>query len=208
MDQMLPSPGFSIPSIGTPMHQQDEDQQIMTNHAYPPFGSQHMAPPLQPHQQLQHQHQQQIHHQQPHQPMQSHPVKYEMDSGMSGVGGNSTGNNSGSSGLPSLMQTPTKMMQQQQQQHLQQTPNSSTFQPSYAAPHSLMQPQTPQSLMSPMVPMTDRTPATTDNAGANTCSTPSGGIGSVNVHQMMGPATPMTPMTPGSADPGILPQLQ
>lgn len=31
---------------------------------------------------------------------------------------------------------------------------------------------------------------------------------SVNVHQMMGPATPMTPMTPGSADPGILPQLQ
>lgn len=31
---------------------------------------------------------------------------------------------------------------------------------------------------------------------------------SVNVHQMMGPATPMTPMTPGSNDPGILPQLQ
>lgn len=43
-----------------------------------------------------------------------------------------------------------------------------------------------------MVPMTER----------------SENIGSVNVHQMMGPATPMTPMTPGSADPGILPQLQ
>lgn len=46
--------------------------------------------------------------------------------------------------------------------------------------------------MSPMAPMTERT----EN------------VGSVNVHQMMGPATPMTPMTPGSADPGILPQLQ
>lgn len=30
----------------------------------------------------------------------------------------------------------------------------------------------------------------------------------MNIHQTMGPATPMTPMTPGSADPGILPQLQ
>lgn len=29
MDQMLPSPGFSIPSIGTPVHQPEEDQQIM-----------------------------------------------------------------------------------------------------------------------------------------------------------------------------------
>lgn len=31
---------------------------------------------------------------------------------------------------------------------------------------------------------------------------------SMNIHQTMGPATPATPMTPGSADPGILPQLQ
>lgn len=46
--------------------------------------------------------------------------------------------------------------------------------------------------MSPMVPMTERA----DN------------LPPVNVHQMMGPATPMTPMTPGSAEPGILPQLQ
>ncbi|XP_076652066.1 TATA binding protein [Halictus rubicundus] len=31
MDQMLPSPGFSIPSIGTPLHQPEEDQQILPN---------------------------------------------------------------------------------------------------------------------------------------------------------------------------------
>lgn len=36
MDNMLPSPGFSIPSIGTPVHQPEEDQQIM------------QLPPLQP----------------------------------------------------------------------------------------------------------------------------------------------------------------
>lgn len=36
MDTMLPSPGFSIPSIGTPVHQPEEDQQIM------------QMPPLQP----------------------------------------------------------------------------------------------------------------------------------------------------------------
>lgn len=46
--------------------------------------------------------------------------------------------------------------------------------------------------MSPMVPMTERI----EN------------VPSVNVHQMMGPATPMTPMTPGTQDPAILPQLQ
>lgn len=28
---MLPSPGFSIPSIGTPLHQLEEDQQILPN---------------------------------------------------------------------------------------------------------------------------------------------------------------------------------
>ncbi|CAH1174107.1 unnamed protein product [Phaedon cochleariae] len=31
MDQMLPSPGFSIPSIGTPLHQPEEDQMILPN---------------------------------------------------------------------------------------------------------------------------------------------------------------------------------
>lgn len=31
MDQMLPSPGYSIPSLGTPLHQPDEEQQILPN---------------------------------------------------------------------------------------------------------------------------------------------------------------------------------
>lgn len=31
MDNMLPSPGFSIPSIGTPLHHPEEDQQILPN---------------------------------------------------------------------------------------------------------------------------------------------------------------------------------
>lgn len=34
MDQMLPSPGFSIPSIGTPLHQPEEDQQIVATNTY------------------------------------------------------------------------------------------------------------------------------------------------------------------------------
>jgi len=44
MDHMLPSPGFSIPSIGTPIHQPEEDQQIVpiTQH------SQLQLPPLLP----------------------------------------------------------------------------------------------------------------------------------------------------------------
>lgn len=42
MDQMLPSPGFSIPSIGTPLHHPEEDQQII---AANPFYSQQVGPP-------------------------------------------------------------------------------------------------------------------------------------------------------------------
>lgn len=34
MDQMLPSPGFSIPSIGTPFQQLEEDQTIIANNPY------------------------------------------------------------------------------------------------------------------------------------------------------------------------------
>lgn len=41
---MLPSPGFSIPSIGTPIHQPEEDQQIIANNSYPQYAQQ-MAPP-------------------------------------------------------------------------------------------------------------------------------------------------------------------
>ncbi|KAI9551356.1 TATA-box-binding protein isoform X3 [Daphnia magna] len=33
MDQMLSSPGFSIPSIGTPLHQPEEDQQILPHNS-------------------------------------------------------------------------------------------------------------------------------------------------------------------------------
>lgn len=46
--------------------------------------------------------------------------------------------------------------------------------------------------MSPMAPMSD----CPENLSLS------------KIHQTMGPATPMTPMTPGSADPGIVPQLQ
>lgn len=191
MDHMLPSPGFSIPSIGTPLHQPEEDQQIIANNSYPQYAPQ-MAPPPQMG------------------GMNSMSANTNMMSLGSGGGGGSgmSGMHSSvqnmSGGLPSLMHTPNKMMH--------------SYQPSYSTPQSMMQPQTPvscnlgivtikvikflfnfffvifkqQSLMSPMVPMTER----------------SENIGSVNVHQMMGPATPMTPMTPGSADPGIVPQLQ
>lgn len=34
MDQMMPSPGFSIPSIGTPYQQLEEDQTIIANNPY------------------------------------------------------------------------------------------------------------------------------------------------------------------------------
>ncbi|KAI4463655.1 tata-box binding protein [Holotrichia oblita] len=44
MDQMLPSPGFSIPSIGTPLHQPEEDQQILPN----ALQQQQQVPPLTP----------------------------------------------------------------------------------------------------------------------------------------------------------------
>lgn len=121
MDQMLPSPGFSIPSIGTPLQQLEEDQQIIANNPY--YAHPHMM---------------------------SHPPTGLTPAGMghlnnsnNGVG--SSGLNSiidapittavstttaitTSSGLPSLMNTPTKV---------------SSYQPSYATPQSMMQPQTP-----------------------------------------------------------------
>lgn len=43
---MLPSPGFSIPSIGTPLHQPEEDQQILPNALQQ--ASQIQIPPLAP----------------------------------------------------------------------------------------------------------------------------------------------------------------
>lgn len=52
MDTMLPSPGFSIPSVGTPLHQPEEDQQILLHaqqqqQQQPQHGLQN-PPPLQP----------------------------------------------------------------------------------------------------------------------------------------------------------------
>lgn len=81
---------------------------------------------------------------------------------------------------------PSTSYQQQQQQQSSNTGGST--------PQSLMQPQTPQSMMSHMMPMTERSAP-----GDSSLS---------NIHQTMGPSTPMTPATPGSADPGIVPQLQ
>lgn len=66
-----------------------------------------------------------------------------------------------------------------------------------------------QSLMSPMVPMTESKAAATpraDHASSGGSIRDPENIGSVNIHQTMGPATPMTPMTPSES--AILPQLQ
>nr|Q9NHP5.1 RecName: Full=TATA-box-binding protein; AltName: Full=TATA sequence-binding protein; AltName: Full=TATA-binding factor; AltName: Full=TATA-box factor; AltName: Full=Transcription initiation factor TFIID TBP subunit [Drosophila virilis]AAF71711.1 TATA box-binding protein [Drosophila virilis] len=83
---------------------------------------------------------------------------------------------------------PSASYQQQQQQQQNQSSNTGG-----TTPQSLMQPQTPQSMMSHMMPMTSAAP-------------PDASLS--NIHQTMGPSTPMTPATPGSADPGIVPQLQ
>ncbi|KAL1374245.1 hypothetical protein pipiens_018197 [Culex pipiens pipiens] len=150
MDQLAMSPGFSIPSIGTPLHQPEEDQQIMP-HAY----------------------------------------NQQTPSGMTPMGGGLS-----AYGMPSIGMG---------------TPNKHTYAPSFAAPQSLIQPQTPQSLMSPMVPMQETKASATpsyqqqNSTGGGSVRDPDN-IGSVNIHSTMGPATPMTPMTP--SEPAILPQLQ
>jgi transcription initiation factor TFIID TATA-box-binding protein len=125
MDHPLPSPGFSIPSIGTPLHQPEEDQQILP-HAY-----------------------------------------QQQQTNMASM-------------------TPLSMTPMSGQGFASMT-QKHTYAPSFA-------PQTPQSLMSSMMPMQE---PRSENP-----------VGSVNIHQTMGPQTPMTPMTPGASDPGILPQLQ
>ncbi|KAL7736456.1 hypothetical protein ACLKA6_019660 [Drosophila palustris] len=87
---------------------------------------------------------------------------------------------------------PSASYQQQQNQNQSSNAGGNT-------PQSLMQPQTPQSMMSHMMPMTERS-AVGMGSGADSSLS--------NIHQTMGPSTPMTPATPGSADPGIVPQLQ
>lgn len=130
MDHMLPSPGFSIPSIGTPLHQPEEDQQIIGNN---PYYAQHVGATnalggtgstgLTPSGMT--------------------PIQISSSTGLTPVGMGSSGmgnsgvgssgmNNNGLSniGMPSLMNTPTKL---------------SSYQPSYSTPQSMMQPQTPVS---------------------------------------------------------------
>lgn len=49
MDQMLPSPGFSIPSLGTPLHQPEPDQEILSRAYDQPNIHQHaMSNPMNP----------------------------------------------------------------------------------------------------------------------------------------------------------------
>lgn len=126
---MLPSPGFSIPSIGTPLHQPEEDQQIIGNN---PYYAQHVGATnalggtgstgLTPSGMT--------------------PNQLSSSTGLTPIGMGSTGmSNSGvgSSGMnnksdffmPSLMNTPSK---------------SNSYQPSYSTPQSMMQPQTPVSI--------------------------------------------------------------
>lgn len=112
---MLPSPGFSIPSIGTPFQQLEEDQTIIANNPY--YAQNAMM-------------------------SSSHPTTGLTPVGMGNLSSNSANNGVGSSGLntnietstasslPSLMNTPTK---------------GSSYQPSYTNPQSMMQPQTPVS---------------------------------------------------------------
>ena len=190
MDQML-SPGFSIPSIGTPLHQMEADQQIVAaNPVYHPSA------------------------------MPQHNNHDVNSNGAHGGNPNVTANNMYAHDLSHIMGSGNSPAPAQNNTTMGQHPSlpvphkqMQTYQPSYQSslstnspsvmgtqnsggtatgttPQSMMQPQTPQSLMSPMVPMSDRT----DNLS--------------NIHQTMGPATPMTPMTPGSADSGIVPQLQ
>lgn len=188
MDQML-SPGFSIPSIGTPLHQMEADQQIVAaNPVYHPSAmNQHNNHDMN----TNGAHNNNVSANN----MYSHDLSHIM-------GGNSPAPaaNSANMGHHPSLPAPHKQMQSYQPSYQSSmssatanvvgTQNNSTSSTGGTTPQSLMQPQTPQSLMSPMVPMSDRS----DNLS--------------NIHQTMGPATPMTPMTPGSADPGIVPQLQ
>lgn len=130
MDQMLPSPGFSIPSLGTPFQQLEEDQTIIANNPYYAQNAMINHPPtgLTP-----------LH---PGATTGLTPI-HSTTTGLTpaGMGNASTSNNGvGSSGLntnietstatslPSLMTTPAK---------------GSSYQPSYSTPQSMMQPQTP-----------------------------------------------------------------
>ncbi|EDV37054.1 uncharacterized protein Dana_GF11627 [Drosophila ananassae] len=175
MDQML-SPNFSIPSIGTPLHQMEADQQIVPNPVY--------HPPSVP------------------QPDPVMPAPVGAGSSVQQQQDNSGGTSSGSGlfGHEPSLPLAHKQIQSYQPSSAFQSQNQSSG-GGGSTPQSLMQPQTPQSMMSHMLPMSERSVGGAGGGG-------SGGDGLGNIHQTMGPSTPMTPATPGSADPGIVPQLQ
>ncbi|KAI8035915.1 TATA-box-binding protein [Drosophila gunungcola] len=174
MDQML-SPNFSIPSIGTPLHQMEADQQIVANPVYhPPAVPQ--PDPVMP------------------APVSGSVQQQQPDTSGSGLFGHEPSIPLAHKQMQSYQ--PSASYQQQQQQQLQsQAPGGGG-----STPQSMMQPQTPQSMMAHMMPMSERSVGGSGSGG--------GGDGLSNIHQTMGPSTPMTPATPGSADPGIVPQLQ
>ncbi|XP_024937790.1 TATA-box-binding protein isoform X2 [Cephus cinctus] len=124
MDQMLPSPGFSIPSIGTPLHQPEEDQQILPNA-------------------LQQQQQQQ---QQPSQPYQVQPMHSMNSAGQTGILMNTPHKQMHTYAPTLAFATPQSLMQPQTPQNMM----SPMVQPaSQIAPPSIC-PSTP----GPMTPMT------------------------------------------------------
>ncbi|KAH8305981.1 hypothetical protein KR018_007805 [Drosophila ironensis] len=180
MDQML-SPNFSIPSIGTPLHQMEADQQIVPNPVYHPPSVPQPDPAMPP---------------MPPMPAPGVSSVQQQAEGSGAPGGGLFGHE------PSLPLAHKQMQSYQPSGSYQaQASSSGGGGGGGSTPQSLMQPQTPQSMMSHMMPMSERSVGGAGGGG-------SGGDGLGNIHQTMGPSTPMTPATPGSADPGIVPQLQ
>lgn len=129
---MLPSPGFSIPSIGTPLHQPEADQQILPNAVY----QQQMQMNAMSGGQTPGTNQNTMGSQQssssslgqmtnPFVSSTNDLNSNSMSGGMNNL--NITGNSG--NGMPSLMSTPTKQIQ--------------SYAPNYSTPQSMMQPQTP-----------------------------------------------------------------
>ncbi|CAB0030342.1 unnamed protein product [Trichogramma brassicae] len=141
MDQMLPSPGFSIPSIGTPLHQPDDDQQILPT----ALQQQQDVPQLQPQSStdgLQQSQQQQ--HQPPHLQMSS--MQSPMPAGMMTP-------HKSIFGMGTFSNNPHAMMQPQ-------TPIHSLMSPMLPSSMSGLAPMSPMGpgLHGPMTPMTPVTP--------------------------------------------------
>ncbi|CAK9807429.1 TATA-box-binding protein [Anthophora quadrimaculata] len=136
MDQMLPSPGFSIPSIGTPLHQPEEDQQILPN-------------ALQQQQQQQQQQTQPQQQSQQYQLQQLHVMSPNMQSGMLMIG--TPQKTMHAYATAPTFATPQSLMQPQTPQNMMSPLVQNT---SHIAPPSIG-PSTPG-------PMTPMTPASAD----------------------------------------------